>query len=771
MAIKIGRSNAGKKATSRYFLSPFRRRFAYIGIFSVALLINVLLTSRVRTSDGDPHRAQARLTSVLRFITDELPKPAQGRGILDENPKPAQGRGIFDELPNPAQGRGRRLTQLDESTPLRGKQKNGAPFRILDTRFFERALEDCGNDRKCFLARVPVHPSRNCSQAVYGSHHRTGSALADSLQRVLPCSGNAIYDHMVRDDYKYGRPVLHFIRDPLEVVVSGYQYHLVSDDSWLETSGYKKRLQTKSLEKGLDIEYRGTAMWNVENSLGVYELMKHNQTAQQDFFTIRIDQVRDERMFNLTTQAIQVWLGIDEPISWKDLQACCYRPNHVDNLEEKPMLRQKIMDQHAVEICELRKKLDFPVVGLEDWVRPSPKQHCGEILSRLLVAGLLGVVSLLVSACFVGIFSRLASAFLRWKRSKSVDVMIGSKATEATDQTKKEERVPASCSLVTRFCYELSWQAPLFALHDPFLCGGGAELDIQQIFSPRPIWLTRIIRLGLLLWSLQIFWIDMHLFRFPRFYFAFFSQITFGLTIGYYFVAACTAFSGPLRQPKTRVHHRGSRPSLWVCLHWAYFAAIVTCQFIVTTVHWSTNVRFFLHVLPRKQRYPSVMKHGVFFVLTLWEGLVYSCIPLRAKLLGFPLTILTLYAAWTFFQSHYGPSNPFFYGQDHDWTGYPDDDDAVYPQFNWHKRPAESSLNTVYGFVLVPFHFLVLWVVSAWWGGCQWDGSHRRYVLSSFAAVRDATTNDDDDDVEEEEDIELEGLLFRRSDEVAYRGR
>ena len=162
-----------------------------------------------------------------------------------------------------------------------------------------------------------------------------------------------------------------------------------------------------------------------------------------------------------------------------------------------------------------------------------------------------------------------------------------------------EEPVPASRSLTTRFCYEWWWRTPLFELRDPVL---GAELDVQQTFAPRPIWKTRVIRLALLFWTLQILWIDMHLFRFPWFYFAFFSQVTFGLTIGYFVVSTCVAFAGPLRQPRG---HCCSRPSLLVCIYWVRIAEkhhINYCCLLCALTLPLSLLRSRRHTLPQLSR-------------------------------------------------------------------------------------------------------------------------------------------------------------------------
>ena len=132
------------------------------------------------------------------------------------------------------------------------------------------------------------------------------------------------------------------------------------------------------------------------------------------------------------------------------------------------------------------------------------------------------------------------------------------------------------------------------------------------------------------------------------------------------------------------------------------------------THYWATYSYIFFHVLPSKHRYPAIVKHGVLFLLIFWEGAFYSRIPLRGKLSVFPGAFIAIFGAWTFIQSHYGPSNPEFYGQEHE--QHPEDDDAIYPQLNWRKRPAQASCLWLSGFVLIPLHFFALWTFLVWWG-------------------------------------------------------
>lgn len=417
-----------------------------------------------------------------------------------------------------------------------------APLETLDTSSLHVALKECNNQIDCVLSRIPIHPHGKCSHGLQiGSHHRMGSGLASALKSALPCNEFVIVesDHMLPEDYVLGRPVIHFIRDPLETVVSGYQLHISSNESWLVTSGYKEKLLTTTLKNGLEKEFHSQALYQLESALGIYDVMKSNQTSQQDFFTVRIDDVRSTRMFDLTTQAIQVWLGLSPRVSFEKLKECCFRPQHVNSYLEKPSLRQDVMEQHASEIHHFRRKMDFSETGFEEWTTPPPVR----LIPSLVLAGTAVLATLAMFAgCIFGA-----------QRSKE---LFGTK--NAINGYGSTPRV-----LWARFCSEFAWNTPMFAVHDQSV---GADIDVQETFAPtfgKSIWKTRFLRISLFVWSLHVLWFDLQAVQFPWFYFAFLSQAGFALNIVHFFISMLVSFAGPLKKnPATK------QPTGLVCIYW-----------------------------------------------------------------------------------------------------------------------------------------------------------------------------------------------------------
>lgn len=92
----------------------------------------------------------------------------------------------------------------------------------LDTRLLAATLVECGNDIECVLGRIPVHPTKNCSQAVFGYHHQIGESAAFALSDSLACAGIRHNNHMSPELYEKGTPLVHFyaIRWKLLLVVT-----------------------------------------------------------------------------------------------------------------------------------------------------------------------------------------------------------------------------------------------------------------------------------------------------------------------------------------------------------------------------------------------------------------------------------------------------------------------------------------------------------------------------------------------------------------------
>ena len=344
---------------------------------------------------------------------------------------------------------------------------------------------------------------------------------------------------MLPEDYVVGRPVIHFIRDPLETVVSGYQWHTSSNDTWLLTSGYKEKLLTSTLKNGLEKAFHSHSLYQMESALGVYDVMKSNHTSQQDFFTVRIDDVRSSRMFDLLTQAVHVWLDLSPELSSEELKKCCFWPQHSTSYHEKEALRQAVMVHHGSEIRRFRKQMDFSETGLEEWTPPPPVR----LIPSLAMAGTAVLVTLaLFAGCLFG-----AQRSLR-------DPSTG-RALNGYSSTCR--------TLWARFCRELASDTSMFTVYDQTI---GANIDIQETFAPtygESMWKTRALRVFLFVWSLHVFWFDLQAVQFPSFYFAFLSQVGFALNIVHFFISMCVSFAGPLKKnPAT------NQPTSLVCIYW-----------------------------------------------------------------------------------------------------------------------------------------------------------------------------------------------------------
>jgi hypothetical protein len=195
-------------------------------------------------------------------------------------------------------------------------------------------------------------------------------------------------------------PLVHFIRDPLEALVSSYQYHLVSTENWLKTDGYQEKLRSATLDKGLEMEYNRSKQDSLQEEVSMYEFLK-KQPSQVDFFTIRLEDIRDEHMFLSIMAALHKWIGAAHPFTPQQFKDCCYVSSsmrrtgakHVSKVDEKDMMRWKLMAMHAKEIKEFRRRMEFPPLGLEE------REGTTHVSMHWVSIGLIIVATTLVTAC------------------------------------------------------------------------------------------------------------------------------------------------------------------------------------------------------------------------------------------------------------------------------------------------------------------------------------------------------------------------------------
>ena len=174
----------------------------------------------------------------------------------------------------------------------------------------------------------------------------------------------------------------------ISVTQSAYQYHQVTSEKWAIESGLQDRLLNATIEDGLEIQFK--------QSKGVLKEMEDTYMfttkLQSRVFTIRIDDIVERDTFRLTMTILLRWLGLSESVTVDSLEACCFvskkdrsdgTKKHVSKRSEKLKMRQIVMLKHAQEITEIRKRMDFPLVGLEQSdASSSPNSSLGQLLGE-----------------------------------------------------------------------------------------------------------------------------------------------------------------------------------------------------------------------------------------------------------------------------------------------------------------------------------------------------------------------------------------------------
>eukprot|EP01065_Artemidia_motanka_P043316 TRINITY_DN5988_c0_g1_i1.p1 TRINITY_DN5988_c0_g1~~TRINITY_DN5988_c0_g1_i1.p1 ORF type:complete len:246 (+),score=61.17 TRINITY_DN5988_c0_g1_i1:56-793(+) len=217
-----------------------------------------------------------------------------------------------------------------------------------------------------------------CKDLVIGSHHKSGTVLALHLFETI-CQSDiqylnrtssercrhdrtCLYDHFRPEIATSlgGGPLVHFVRDPLDWFVSGYQYHLFTDEPWAKEFGYQQKLRNMTEEEGLAAEIQ-QSMQDVTEAAVVYNLTRH----RPDTVTVRLEEMEDYDTFQRVTSEIQQWLGVgavDVSMHFKG-KAEGHKDQkgsehvHITNKADKPRLRNILMKNHGRIICRLRTLL------------------------------------------------------------------------------------------------------------------------------------------------------------------------------------------------------------------------------------------------------------------------------------------------------------------------------------------------------------------------------------------------------------------------------
>ena len=269
---------------------------------------------------------------------------------------------------------------------------------------------------RLFVVRhKPATPFQAChgdSPILIGTHHKTGTVLLKHifLKEVCPrmrwrCSldhdpvacaspeearANGLdvcfLQHGVRFKLaaalKSGTPFrfIHAIRDPLEVVLSGYQYHRITTERWANRpdrryngTSYRKYLNALPLREGLHAEVRHS----LRDALKTMPRLLNRTGGRACTLTVRLEDF--ERDWDGTTAQLWDLLGVDAVMAARLDRAVAkhnvyagrpkyYNPHVTSNSSSgRVLMRQRVrqLPEAYAKIQNVRRKLGYPAVGRE----------------------------------------------------------------------------------------------------------------------------------------------------------------------------------------------------------------------------------------------------------------------------------------------------------------------------------------------------------------------------------------------------------------------
>lgn len=230
-------------------------------------------------------------------------------------------------------------------------------------------------------------------------------------------------------------------------------------------------------------------------------------------------------------------------------------------------------------------------------------------------------------------------------------------------------------------------------------------IDVKASFSPLPRCRTLTLKACLAAWTLSILVTDL-LWRYEgaderKYYLIYLTNWCHLFTVVYAWLSFLLSIVPLLT--KTTGDNNNS-PGIIVRFTWGMYSVVSTIQMVVVLLYWLVEYQGGSD----RPSYSQIMKHGVFMVLVLLEGLILNSIPIRVKQIAFPTLVAILYCIWTLLHAFFDIGNPL--ENDNDETT---DDDAIYGIVNWRKRPELSAEVTIIAtFVVQPVLFLTLWTAA-----------------------------------------------------------
>lgn len=249
----------------------------------------------------------------------------------------------------------------------------------------------------------------NDSPVLVGTHHKTGTVLLQHILkdacRVLRwrCTFNhrpyycaspedaialnlqlCFLQHGIRFKLKSGLPhrFIHGIRDPFEVVISGYQYHLRTTEKWAHQpdrrwngSSYIRHLNALPLRDGLLTELQHSLRDSLKTMPRLFNRTHNNPCALE----VRLSDF--QRDYYGTVSRMWDLLGVDNSLVLKQLNSRVGKHNVYGMQQQKQLFNRHVNRNSSVRsimrttlrdsgkgyrtIQRVRRDLGFPSVGRE----------------------------------------------------------------------------------------------------------------------------------------------------------------------------------------------------------------------------------------------------------------------------------------------------------------------------------------------------------------------------------------------------------------------
>ncbi|KAL7462605.1 hypothetical protein ACHAXS_002985 [Conticribra weissflogii] len=221
-------------------------------------------------------------------------------------------------------------------------------------------------------------------------------------------------------------------------------------------------------------------------------------------------------------------------------------------------------------------------------------------------------------------------------------------------------------------------------------------LDIVATFSPRPRWFYILAKSFLAAWAIGIMYASITTYENPSFWLAYLTNQGWVLTSAYF---SCSLLSALYLAKRGKMDDLKGCGGMLVKSTWSLFAIALPAEIVIAILFWVLEFKGNL-------TYISVMTHGGGIFLLIFDGFIFSRIPLRMKQFTLFETFSSLYISWNIVHAFSGIGNP-------NTVEGVDDDDAIYGSMNWKEKPIFAGIVAALTLlVLNPIVFLFCRCVS-----------------------------------------------------------